>query len=282
MRVINRIRACAAVIAAAVLATAPAAAASGSGRVLTVKRARFRAGPRFAVRYQGSSRYHTRYHSRPPNPGASPDTNDANDASTQRWSITFRQPLVIPVCHRTADRSDPCARVKSLQGASGATSAAGLVVHTHVDGVSADFNRSISCRESIRTPSGEALSATLSTRYLAKRHAFEFTALDPVISTLAYLPGQCPGQGDSIDGLLDNYFTPGFSFSPHYGADRWFTSRTMVISTSVLRRAAAIKLRLGLTRHGTSPRNCAVAFPAYETCTTGGSWSGVLTIRRKG
>lgn len=116
-------------------------------------------------------------------------------------------------------------------------------------------------------------------RYDPRAQTLALTALNPVTEVIARLPGQCPGQGDSIDGLSDNYFSPGFSLSPHYGPDRWFTSRTVVLSLRMLHRARTITVRLTNTRVNSPPSDCRVLFPAYERCTTTASWSGTLRLQ---
>jgi hypothetical protein len=242
----------------------------------------YRALAGFVVSYSGSGNWHTVYHSQPPNPGGNPDTNDANDSGTQRWSVTFQRRLVVPRCgvlkrHAT----DRCQSIKSLIGTRGNTSATGRVKHRHLDGLFPALTRSISCTERVRTGRRAILTNSLVVRYQPRLHALTVTAHDPVVDALNILPSQCPGQGDSIDGLYDNYFTPGFSFDTRYGADRWFTSRTIVIPAGVLHRAKRIRIALSNTRVGTPPRNCHVAQRSYERCVTGGSWHGTLTLSRR-
>jgi hypothetical protein len=169
-----------------------------------------------------------------------------------------------------------------LLGAHGASRVTGQVSHRHVDGLFPSQDASISCRVSFSTPKRAPLRASVSIRYLAQQHAFSVIALDPVFTATTDLPGQCPGQGDPIDGLFDNYFTPGFSFSTHYGPDRWFTSAATVIPLRVLRDSSQIMVALHQTRAGTPPRDCAVPFPAYQRCSASGSWAGVLRLRRVG
>jgi hypothetical protein len=230
---------------------------------------------RFIVSYIGTGTYHTTYHSNPPNPGGNPDTNDANDSSTQSWSLTFINRLVLPGCRRGR-----CPRIAGLHGATGATAATGHIAHTHIDGLYPAQNGSVSCTVQASTPPAARLDAAVSLRYLPARRSVLVEALIPVGNVLTLLPPQCPGQGDSLDGLADNYFTPGFSFAPGFGPGRWFRSRTVSIPLTVLRRAARISIRLGPARAGTPPSDCAVPHPDYQRCSTGGSWSGTLTLRR--
>jgi hypothetical protein len=159
-------------------------------------------------------------------------------------------------------------------------SATGKVSHVHIDGLYPADNRSEKCRMSVSTSPGQTLNASVDVRYEARARALAITALDPVANALEILPGECPGQGDSIDGLNDNYFTPGFSFASGYGPDRWFTSATVSIPLARLHRSQRISISFGDTTTGAPPRNCAVQHPSYEQCATGGSWSGTLVLTR--
>jgi hypothetical protein len=85
-----------------------------------------------------------------------------------------------------------------------------------------------------------------------------------------------------IDGLADNYFTPGFSFAEEWGPARWFTSSTVTVPLSVLHRAARITIPLADTPAGRPPRDCAVPYPSWQRCRTGGAWAGTLTLKRSG
>lgn len=129
-----------------------------------------------------------------------------------------------------------------------------------------------------RTRSHRSVAASIGIRYARDSRSVLITAYNPVTTVLSVLPGACPRQGDSLDGLLDNYFTPGFSFSYLYSPERWFTSRTVAIPAAVFHRATAISIQLADTRAGTPPRRCAVEHRNYERCRTGGTWSGVLTF----
>jgi hypothetical protein len=202
---------------------------------------------RFVVTYSGSGTWRTTYHSEPPNPGANHDTNDAHDSSSQRWSLRFQRVLTVASCGGTGS----CPVL--LRGARGAAAVTARIDHIHRDGA-------------------------ILVRYAPRRNAVVIVARDPVIDALTVLPRQCPQQGDSIDGLLDSYATPGFSFAPGWGPDRWLSSRPAVIPLSRLRHASRVRIRLGPAPAGIPPRGCAVHDPAIERCHTGGSWRGVLTL----
>jgi hypothetical protein len=270
-----------ALAAATLLAGVPAVASSAWARAYSTRPAGYQAQPRFAFNYAGSGRFATTYMSEPPNQGGKPDHNRAHDSSTQTWSLSYGEPLTIPRCGPSPhDRGPSCRRITSLIGATGATTASDSIAHVHIDGLYRVDNVSLSCRQHVRTPRGQPLMATFRLRYDPVSNALSITALDPVSYALDLLPGTCPGQGDPIDGLDDSYATPGFSFSPLYGPDRWFTSRTVVVPMRVLHRSALVTIRLRETGAGTPPRHCAVLHPSYEQCSTGGSWSGVLVMRR--
>ncbi len=98
---------------------------------------------------------------------------------------------------------------------------------------------------------------------------------------LTQLPQQCPSTPDGIDGLNDNYFMPGFSFATGFGPERWFTSRMVTVPVKRLQRSRKVTLPVGLIRVNAPPSNCAVPEPAYERCSTGGGWSGTLTLTRR-
>jgi hypothetical protein len=227
--------------------------------------------PRFVVTYHGSGSWLTVYHSEPPNPGGPHDTDVARDSGAQQWSLRFMRMLAISRCHA-------CTNLAPLNEATGATSASGTINHTHIDGLYSFDNVSEQCKVQTATPAGTPLIATVSVRYLPARRSFAFTALIPVSQALVLLPQACPGQGDAIDGLADNYFTPGFSFAAGWGPDRWFASAPAVIPLRVLDHAQRITIREADTTRGTPPRGCSVDTPAYEQCQTGGSWRGTLTL----
>jgi hypothetical protein len=260
------------------------AAASGSKNPMyTIKRGSHRNIARFRVAYTGAGGYATTYHSEPPNPGGQHDTNDARDSSTQKWALTFVHNAIVPACGRLRPRAaDPCLKIRGLLGATGLNQAAGHVNHRHTDGVFPAQNRSISCDLSAATPAGRRLGAAVRLRYLRRPRAIGITALIPVADALSMLPGACPAQGDSLDGLFDNYFVPGFSFAAGYGPSRWFQSAEVIIPASAFHKAARIRIPLRLTHRGAPPRGCAVIHPAYERCTTGGAWSGVLVLTAAG
>jgi hypothetical protein len=265
----------------AVVASASAGARTGVARPFTVKPAPRRGVARFQVDYAGSGRYATTYDSRPPNQGGKPDHDHAHDSGAQRWSISFHTLLTIPTCASPGAPTDPCASIGPITGARGQTTVTGRISHAHIDGLFKNQNRSVKCHLRATGPAHQPLNVTLAVSYLPRRRAISVQALDPVSDALLRLPTACPGQGDSIDGLDDNYLGPGFSFNAAYGPDRWFTSRAVVIPARVLHRATLIRIRLGNTRAGTPPRHCDVPFPSYERCTTGGRWRGVLTLRAR-
>ncbi|MHB8689887.1 MAG: hypothetical protein ACYDHH_01450 [Solirubrobacteraceae bacterium] len=153
-----------------------------------------------------------------------------------------------------------------------------MIAHTHIDGLYRFDDRAANCHLSYSTPRGAQLQTVLQFAYAKHGRALAVTAEIPVDQALLLLPPTCPAQGDSIDGLLDNYFTPGFSFDTSYGSARWFTSATVEIPLARLHRSTVVRIHLRNTRAGTPPRNCDVPNPAYERCTTTGSWSGVLTF----
>lgn len=237
---------------------------------------------RFSLTYSGSGQWSTQYHATPPNAGGNPDTNDARDSSTQRWSLGFLSSLSVPACQPGRGRRDPCRAVRGLRGAKGTNLAAGNVTHSHLDGLYTVFNTSISCHVSATAPRGTIIPSTVTVVYDQRRGAIVLTAADPDFAALSELPGACPEQGDPIDGLLDNYFTPGFSFSARWGETRWFTSASVTIPVATLHRARKIAIPLAATRAGTPPRGCAVVHPSYEHCTTGGRWAGTLTLTLAG
>jgi hypothetical protein len=246
----------------------------------TSERSAYRAQARFNVTYNGSGQWETDFHATPPNDGGDPDTNDAHDSSTQSWQLRFAERFVLPPCGAPAGGgSDPCAGTGGLDGARGATSATGKIDHTHVDGLYRELDRKVKCQVAASTKPKQQLDASLRIRYFPRSKAIAVTAFNPVVTVLLALPGVCPDQGDSIDRIFDNYFSPGFSFASGYDAYRWFTARTIVIPASEVHRSSVIRIPLGDTARGTPPRGCAVQHPEYERCTTGGSWSGVLTLR---
>jgi hypothetical protein len=235
-----------------------------------------RATMRFAVTYTGFGRWHTDYRSTSPNPGGAPDHNHAHDWSTQRWSLRFTSLLTLSGCPGPG-----CSGVHSLSSATGTTSATGHIDHVHVDGLYRFDDVSERCRVSASTPAGARLAATLVVRYRPASRSIVVRALIPVEAALTLLPSACPSQGDSIDGLADNYFTPGLSFARGFGPDRWFLSRRVVIPVSLLDRMSSIRIRFSDTRMGTPPANCVVPDPARQRCHTGGFWTGVVALTKK-
>lgn len=274
----------AAAAAGALLALVGPSSSAGSGWVplpYTVVPAGYQESPEFVVTYVGVGKVHTVFHATPPNPGGAPDTNDADDSSTQAWSLRFRQALVIPACGEPAD-PDPCSGVQGLNGARGATKVAARIHHTHVDGLFKQLDSTDNCRLRSSTPASAAVIASIGLRYDAATRTIKVTAHNPLTTALTLLRGYCPQRPDGIDRIRSNYASPGFSFDTAYDADRWFTSRTIAIPADELHRAAVVQIPVADTPSGRPPRNCAVKQPAIERCTTVGSWRGVLTFTRTG
>jgi hypothetical protein len=267
--VTRSLRTAVALAAAAVFTMAGAAGAAAAARPYSYESAPYSASPRFAVAYAGSGRWRTDFHATPPNPGGDPDTNDAHDASAEWWRLELDGTLA------TADPSD-------LSGAHGRTQVIGHVDHTHVDGLFSELDRTVRCTVRGSTGPAGAVEASVAFRHAAGSRAYTLAAGDPLATVLTDMPTVCPDQGDSIDRILDNYFTPGFSFAPGWGPAPWLTSRTVAIPAAVLHRAARVDVVLRPRRAGRPPAGCAVQNPAYETCATGGSWVGMLTLRRTG
>jgi hypothetical protein len=222
------------------------------------------AAPTFTVQYAGSGSWATRYHSTPPNPGGAADTNDAHDTSTQAWRLAYEQPLRL-----TAG---------TLNAARGTERVGVSIDHVHVDGLYAFDNASLRCR--IRARIGPSLSPRPAITVVRRAGKLVLTVASPLAAALAALPAECAGQGDPIDGLLNDYGTPGFSFDPAWTAQRWLTGRTTV-ALSRLRGAHRLRVRVSAARAVTRPAGCRVPAPSYERCTTGGRWSGVLTLTRR-
>ncbi|MEA2352217.1 MAG: hypothetical protein QOJ14_631, partial [Thermoleophilaceae bacterium] len=203
-------------VAVALLASGTAAAPAAPARhdvPYTVKRAPYRADVRFAVTYTGAGLWRTDFHATPPNDGGDPDTNDAHDFSTQTWKVGFLERLEIPACGvPDLDNADACDAVEGVAGARGATRATGRVDHTHVDGLYRQLDRVVMCRVQKHTKPTRKVDAGVDVTYSSATKAFAVTARNPVVTVLGRLPTACPDQGDSIDRILDNYFTPGFSF----------------------------------------------------------------------
>jgi hypothetical protein len=258
-----------AAICAGTVALVTAGGSAAAARTLTFTPGAYVAAPRFHVTYSGRGEWSTTYHSTPANPGANPDTNDAHDSSSERWSLSFIESL-------SARR----AGTYELSEAGGSTRARGRISHSHLDGIYAADNVSTSCEVAARTPLHARLPAAIEVTHLRGARGLRVTALDPLSEVLTLLPQQCPGQGDSLDGLADNYFTPGFSFAAGYGPDRWFRSRSTFIPLAVLRRAVRLSVPLGPGPSAAPPVNCAVPYPAWQRCHTAGTWRGTVTLRR--
>ena len=276
-----------AVWASVVALIVPCIAAAAAGAQVSVARHRgftirpgpYRSRPRFTVTYSGSGVWQTTYHGQPPSDPANPtgphDTNDAHDSSTQQWSLTFRHALTVPECG-----SAPCQGLKLATKVGGSEAATGTIAHTHIDGLYPADNQSVSCTVQSPHPPGASLRTDVRLRYIASGKSIAITSFIPVVEALIMLPQACPQQGDSIDGLLDNYFMPGFSFAAGYGPTRWFGSQTVVVPIASFHHSARITLRLHDVRRDGPPRDCAVRHASYERCTTGGSWAGLLELTR--
>jgi hypothetical protein len=242
-----------------------------------------RADARFVVTYSGDGSYATKFHATPPNDGGKPDTNDANDTSTQSWDVKFRRKLQMPTCGKPQDfGDDPCSSLSGLGGAAGRASMIGQVNHKHVDGLYRAFDRTVKCTLRKTTSRKRTLDITLKTRYIPETNSIAVSVTDPLTTTLSFFPTQCPKQGESIDRILDFYAIPGFSFAQGWGPDRWFASKEVVVPSDVFHHSAKIKIPLRLTTNGTPPKHCARQNPSYERCATGGKWNGVVTLDTKG
>jgi hypothetical protein len=149
-----------------------------------------------------------------------------------------------------------------------------------VDGLYRELDRTVKCRLEKSPSARRRLDATISLRYIPETQSIGITATNPIATAVSLFPAQCPEQGDSIDRISDFYAMPGFSFADQYGPERWFRSREVVVPTADLHRSAKITIPLADTPRGTPPRRCAVRDPSFERCTTGGSWSGTLTLKR--
>jgi hypothetical protein len=262
----------------AVLASSTSAATATASAYTRVA-APYRDTVRFTVRYTGSGHVATTYHSTPPNPGGHADHNTVSDASTQRWAFTYTNGLTVPACGTNATTTtDPCAAPSAVQRATGATSATGRVRHKHIDGLYRNMDSGISCRLKAHTKRDYSLAASVAVAYDPATQAFTLTPGDPVVDVLSLLPSACPKQGDSLDLILDNYFTPGFSFDTTYGPDRWFTPAPIRLPAAVLHTSARITIPVRQATNNTPPRHCAVRHPRYEHCTTRGAWAGRLTL----
>jgi hypothetical protein len=257
----------AALIAAAAPAQSPPPVSLGRGPVVA----------RVAVSYSGSGRVDTRYRSTPPNPGAKPDHNYAHDTSRESWRFTFASTLEIGGCSGRG-----CTAPVTLSGARGSERISGTISHTHVDGIYTLDNAVAHCHLQYATTRAATLGPSPQLTLTPGTGAFTVVANDPLEQALIGLPPTCQGRGDSIDGLLDNYFAPGFSFSARYGADRLLTSAPVRIPVASLSAGRTVRVKLHETAKGTPPRGCAVVHRRYEHCTTTQAWSGVLSFRPAG
>jgi hypothetical protein len=263
--------------AAALVLPAGARADGPPPRPFTVVPAPYVASPRLSVTYAGSGWWQTVYHSDPPDPGGAHDTNEAHDTSHQSWSLRFSSLLTVRRC----DGGSACVAPDQLPAATGSTTATGTIDHTHIDGLYSFDNASEACRLSAATQPGEQLQATVSASVAGGGRGVTLQALSPVSQALLLLPVACPGQGDPLDGLNDDYFTPGLSFASGFGPDRWFTSAAVLIPLRVLERAARITIPMTDTLVGTPPENCGPA-PSFVRCQTQGRWHATLTLSRVG
>jgi hypothetical protein len=236
----------------------------------------YRKAPRFDVRFAGAGDWRTVYHSEPPNQGGDNDTNDAHDRSTQSWDLAFRHRLRVPQC-RPALSQNPCEQLTGLEDARGETIIDARVRHTHVDGLYSELNMAEHCRIHQRRGNAREPAAVLLDA-VSEPGELTLATQDPVSDSLIKFPAACPGHDDSLDGLLDNYYTPGFSFADGWGPERWFTSRRVTIPLRVLHRAKRVDVRVADRPGGTPPADCAVHDPSTERCSTGGAWSGVLSL----
>jgi len=263
----------------AALLLALAAPGGASAASYSVRYGELREHATFRVAYVGSGTWKTTFHATPPNPGGKPDANDARDSSTQRWDLTFRKPLAVPAC-----TPDPavCAAVTGPVGASGNADVVGRIDHRHVDGLYRDLDRAVRCTVRTGSPRVRLPRPAVGVRYDAGAARFAVWATDPVGGALGSTPAACPGQGDPIDRILDDYFIPGFSFAAGWGPERWFTPAPVSIPAATFLRAERIVVRLGDARENTPPRACARANPSYERCSTGGGWAGRLVLTRTG
>jgi hypothetical protein len=260
-------------------ADATAAVRSPPPAAYTVVAAPYRPVAHLNVTYSGSGTWATTYHATPPNPGGMPDTNDAADSSTQRWDLDYLARLTLPVCGRsTPGRPNRCSRLVAPRLARGPTSIVGSVDHTHIDGLYKFDDASDRCQLADAPPPATPVIVPIHVIYDARRQAITLVPADPIAQALSLIAPACSGYVDGIDGLAANYFTPGFSFSSAYGADRWFTPRSIAIPLATLHRATRVTVTLGPTAAGTPPANCAVRTPAVEHCHTAGAWRGVLTL----
>ncbi len=246
----------------------------------TTKRSAYRKHATFVVVYQGYGIWSTTYHATPPNPGGAPDTNDAHDASAQRWNLVFRQRVALDPCGPGKDgRPHACPGIQGPSDATGTTTATGSIDHTHVDGLYRELDAAVRCGVRADIPRGPSLPTSIGMSYSPRSRTIAVRAYNPVFTVLSLLPSQCPELPDGIDRIADNYFTPGFSFSSEYGADRWFTSRKVVIPATTFHHASRITIPLANTRTGTPPADCSVRDPSIERCSTAGSWMGTLVFK---
>ena len=234
---------------------------------------------RFRVSYSGTGTWATHYHAVPPNPAGMHDTNDAVDSSLQRWTLDYVSRLTVPVCGRSVySRADRCSRLVAPILARGPTSVVGMVDHAHVDGLYAFDDATARCQLTEAPSPATPLVVPLHLSYDPRQQTISIVPSDPLAQALSLITMACPGYVDGIDGLFDNYFIPGFSFSPAYGPARWFTPAPVTIPLGTLHHATRITVQLGPTSEGKPPAGCDVRAPAVEQCRATGSWRGFLTL----
>jgi hypothetical protein len=259
------------------LSWAGTAAGAAPAPGVSVEAGPYRAVARFVVGYAGAGANAARYHSQPPNAGGAADVNDARDSGTQRWALRFQRPLEVPAC-APGRAAGHCAGLAGLTGATGTVVLTGSVDHVHVDGLYRSQDRTVRCRVRWSAPRGGVVRASLDVRYAPRLRSLVIAPRDPVTDGYALLPGSCPQQGDSVDGLLDSYFTPGLGVGVGDGPARWFRARGAAIPLSVLHRARVVRIRFSGPPPGGAPAGCAVRRPSIERCNTRGAWRGVLTL----
>jgi len=268
------------VLAACVLCLAAIAPSTSIATpAYTAEHSAYRSHARFVVTYEGLGVWSTAYHSEPPNDGGDHDTNDAHDLGVQSWNLLFGQTVVVDRCGPRKAQPDRCSVLQGLSGATGATTAIGSIDHKHVDGLYGQLDMAARCTVRADTRPSDQVAASIGIAYSPKTRTIVVSASNPVSDVLLLLPTTCPGQADPIDGLSDNYFTPGFSFVTGYGPDRWFTSQKVRIPAKAFHHASRITVPLRDTPDGAPPADCAVPDPSIARCKTGGSWRGVLTFK---
>ncbi len=264
---------------AAALLAAPAAGFAQAPPAVEVTPGPEVAAPSFSVRYTGSSHQKTTYRATPSNPGGPADLNTARDEGRTKWVLTYPAGIAIPAA--CGGEVDPCSGVAGPTVADGKTSATGRIDHKHVDGLYDQLDAAEKCTVRSKGVPRRNLPAIIDVDYDPAGGAFRVTANNPVYQALVLTPQGCNDKyPDGIDRIQSNYFAPGFSFDVSHGPDTWFRSESVAIPFATWRTSTRIRLRLGPTKAGTPPKNCAKRFK-YERCTSTGKWSGVLTLTRR-